>query len=141
MTHRTSKIFVTVDTIVFKNIEIKTEILLIKRKNDPFKNHWAIPGGFVDENEDLKAAAERELREETGLQNIELHQLAAIGTPGRDPRGHIVSICYWGICRKDCRAIGADDATEAQWFPTDSLPKLAFDHADIIAQALKIRML
>lgn len=137
MTHRTSKIFVTVDTIVFKNLESKTEILLIKRGNDPFKDMWAIPGGFVDENEDLKTAAERELSEETGLKNIELHQLAAIGTPGRDPRGHMVSVCYWGICSKDCIATGADDAKEAQWFPIYSLPKLAFDHADIIALALE----
>ena len=134
---RISNTFVTVDAVLFYKSAISTTIILIKRKNQPFKDMWAIPGGFVDENEDLKTAAERELSEETGLKNIELHQLAAIGTPGRDPRGHMVSVCYWGICSKDCIATGADDAKEAQWFPIYSLPQLAFDHADIIALALQ----
>ena len=134
MSYRTSKTFVTVDAVIFK-ITTKTEVLLIKRGRDPFKDHWAIPGGFVYENEDLLLAACRELQEETGLKDVILHQLYTFGAPNRDPRGHMISVSYWGIAESDAKAIANDDAAEAQWFSIYDLPLLAFDHSEIIAMA------
>lgn len=134
---RTSKIFVTVDAVVFRKSNAGNELLLIKRKKEPFKGKWALPGGFVDEGEDLPVAAKRELQEETGLVLDNLEQLGAFGKPGRDPRSHTVSIAYSGFAEADAQVIGADDADEAQWFAVSALPELAFDHADIIQLALE----
>lgn len=133
----TSKIFVTVDAVIFKNSMDNCHILLIKRKNDPFKGKWALPGGFVDESEDLPVAAKRELQEETGLTIDGMEQLGAFGTPGRDPRHHTVSIAYTGFTDDSMEAVAADDADDAQWFSIKELPPIAFDHADIINLALK----
>lgn len=137
MTKRTSNIFVTVDTIVFRKEGQETEILLIKRGRDPFQGKWAIPGGFVDLNEDLNTAASRELEEETGLKGIKLQQLHTFGKPGRDPRGHMISVTYWGIAEDNSEVTGADDATEALWFSISELPDLAFDHLQIVEMAIK----
>ena len=134
---RTSKIFVTTDTVIFKKIDGLYHILFIKRKNDPDKGKWALPGGFVDEGEDLPDAAARELQEETGLVVNNLEQLAAFGKPGRDPRQHTVSIVYAGFADDNAEAVGADDAEEAEWFSVKSLPELAFDHAEIVTLALE----
>jgi 8-oxo-dGTP diphosphatase len=134
---RTSKIFVTTDAIIFKRIDGEYNILFIKRKNDPDKGKWALPGGFVDENEDLPDAAKRELQEETGLIINDMEQLGAFGKPGRDPRHHTVSVAYTGFAPDDAEAVGADDAEEAQWFSVKSLPQMAFDHADIVTLALQ----
>ncbi|RWX00369.1 NUDIX domain-containing protein [Flavobacterium cerinum] len=133
---RTSKIFVTVDAVIFKKTDSAYDILFIKRKNDPYKGKWALPGGFVDENEDLFDAANRELLEETGVKVTRLEQLAAFGKPGRDPRQHIVSIAYTGFAEENTNAVAADDADEAKWFSIKKLPELAFDHADIVKSAL-----
>lgn len=134
---RTSKIFVTVDAVIFRKSADGHELLLIKRKNDPFKGKWALPGGFVDENEDLADAAKRELQEETGLVVEKLVQVGAFGKPGRDPRNHTVSVAYTGFADENAEALGADDADEAKWFAITALPELAFDHADIIKSALE----
>lgn len=134
---KTSKIFVTVDAVIFKKAGAGHEMLLIKRKNDPFKGKWALPGGFVDEGEDLPVAAARELMEETGLLAEGLEQLGAFGKPGRDPRHHTVSVAYAGFAAEDAVATGADDAVEAKWFSVKNLPELAFDHADIVNLALQ----
>lgn len=134
---RTSKIFVTVDAVLFRKTQAGYELLLIKRKNEPFKGKWALPGGFVDEGEDLPVAAKRELQEETGLLIEHLEQLGAFGKPGRDPRQHTVSIAYTGFADANAEAIGADDADEAKWFSVKALPELAFDHADILKLALE----
>jgi len=134
---RTSKIFVTVDAVVFRKAENVWHVLFIKRKNDPFKGKWALPGGFVDVGEDLPAAAARELEEETGLVVSDLEQLGAFGTPGRDPRQHTVSVVYTGFADKNAEAIAADDADAVAWFPVKSLPELAFDHLDIVTLALQ----
>jgi 8-oxo-dGTP diphosphatase len=134
---RTSKIFVTVDCIVFKKHENGNHILFVKRKNDPYKGNWALPGGFLDEGEDLQIGAARELTEETGLVIAKLEQLGAFGKPGRDPRQHTVSIAYVGFADADAKAVGADDAEEARWFPVNALPELAFDHADIVNTAFQ----
>ena len=109
---------VTVDIILFKKTNI-TEALLIQRKNEPFKNSWAFPGGFVDKNEPLENAAKRELREETSIKNIELKQFQCFGDPGRDPRGHTVSIVFYGWVKSDVNALAGDDAADAKWFPID----------------------
>lgn len=133
---RTSSIFLTVDCVIFRTKDINSEVLLIKRKNEPFKNLWALPGGFVDENEDLETAAKRELKEETSIEIENLHQLKAFGTPFRDPRSHVVSVAFVGFVDEKVNAIAADDALETQWFLTSDLPGLAFDHDQIIAFAL-----
>ena len=86
----------TVDIVLFHRSGVDIEVLLIKRAREPFKGRWAFPGGFVDKDESLEAAAARELREETGLHGIKLEQLAAFGDPGRDPRGHTVSVVFYG---------------------------------------------
>jgi 8-oxo-dGTP diphosphatase len=128
---------VTVDIVLFHRFQSELEVLLIKRSNDPFKDFWAFPGGFVDENESLEDAAARELREETGLDSIKLKQIGAFGDPGRDPRGHTVSVVFAAVLsvRHDARA--ADDASDAQWHSADRPPKLAFDHKKILKIALK----
>lgn len=129
------EIAVTVDIVAFCNANSRINVLLIKRKNEPFKGQWAIPGGFVDEHENLEDAAKRELAEETGVKAKTLEQVRAFGTPGRDPRGRIVSIGFlaWIDCEEN--PIAGDDAAEAKWFKLDELPELAFDHAEIIKAA------
>jgi 8-oxo-dGTP diphosphatase len=123
---------VTVD-IIFINI-VKNKILLIERGREPYKNYWALPGGFVDMDEELEDAAYRELKEETNVDNISLSQFKTYGTLGRDPRGRTISIIYYAITEKDgITAKAGDDAAKAEWFDIKSLPKLiAFDHRDII---------
>lgn len=125
-----SKIFVTVDILIIN--DTTEEILLIKRLNEPFKDYWALPGGFVDENEDLEEAAHRELKEETNLEVEDLYQLGAFGAPGRDPRGHMISIAYLGYSSDVENVKAMDDAKELKWFKINDLPKLAFDHKEII---------
>lgn len=127
---------VTVDILIFK-LNSPTQILLIERKNEPYKKSWAFPGGFVDENESLDKAAKRELAEETNLRNIALKQFQTFGNPGRDPRGHTVSVIYWGILKNADLIKAGDDASKADWFDINNLPTLAFDHQDILVFALK----
>lgn len=134
MTTYISKIFVTVDVVVFN--ENRNEILLIKRKNNPFKDCWALPGGFVDENEDLEEAAKRELKEETNVTVSEVIQIGAFGKPGRDPRGHMVSIAFSAQLTSQQDIKPLDDAKEVKWFFINNLPDLAFDHEQIIKQSL-----
>ena len=129
---------VTVDIIIFRLTDKIPEVLLIKRGNDPFKDQWALPGGFVDQDEPLRKAAARELEEETGLKNILLTQMHTFGNPGRDPRGHTVSIVYVGYLTEHAESTAGDDASEAEWFKVDELPDLAFDHADILEMATSI---
>lgn len=131
----TSKIFVTVDIVVFDYTQ--ENILLIQRKNHPYKGMWALPGGFVDENEDLETAAHRELKEETSIEVEKLTQIKAFGKPGRDPRQHTVSIAFAGVAVRNARVQAADDAKDAKWFDRNNLPDLAFDHAEIILETYK----
>ena len=132
----TSKIFVTVDVVLIKDTNPK-QLLLIKRKNEPFKDSWALPGGFVDENEDLEIAAKRELEEETQVKINDLIQIGAYGKPFRDPRSHVVSIAYFGTVNESTIAKASDDAKEVNWFTINNLPELAFDHIDIINDTIK----
>jgi len=124
---------VTVDVLLFTLLEGKLRLLLIQRRLPPFAGAWALPGGFVDENEPLENAARRELREETGVVDVPLWELGAFGDPGRDPRGWTVSIAFAGLVAPDrVHLQAADDAAALQWFPVTKLPPLAFDHDEII---------
>lgn len=123
---------VTVDILLLYKENNKYEILLIKRKNEPYKNRWAMPGGFVDENEDLLVAAKRELIEETGILTENIIQLVTVGTPGRDPRGHTISVVYGAVIDEKTDPNAGDDADDANWFDIDNLPELAFDHLEIL---------
>lgn len=112
------------------------QVLLIQRKHDPFAGRWALPGGFVDEHEDLPAAARRELREETGVAIDRIVQVGAYGTPGRDPRGHTVGVAFLAVAGpEDVAAVAGDDAADCRWFPAHRPPPLAFDHGEILRDA------
>ena len=128
----------TVDCIIFGLDESsRLKVLLIQRAKDPFKDAWALPGGFVDENETLEYAALRELKEETGVSDVFIEQLFTFGTPGRDPRGRVVTVAYYSLINLAEHKIGADtDAQDVKWFPINSLPPLAFDHAEILETAI-----
>jgi 8-oxo-dGTP diphosphatase len=129
---------VTVDIVLIRATKTDLEVLLIQRGHPPFEGCWALPGGFVDENEALDRAAIRELLEETGITGIALSQLGAFGDPGRDPRGHTVSIAFGAISRDPALAAkAADDAAAARWFSIEHLPALAFDHHKIISKAFE----
>ena len=133
----TPKIFVTVDVVLFRKMNSSYEILLIQRLNDPFKDYWALPGGFVDENEDLETAAKRELFEETDIQLFQVKQIKAYGNPNRDPRHHTISVAYIGEIDSLAEAKAKDDAKAVKWFSIEELPALAFDHAEIIRDAIE----
>jgi 8-oxo-dGTP diphosphatase len=126
----------TTDVALFTVADRELQILLIRRKKAPFQGLWALLGGFLDESEDLDACARRELAEETGVTGAHLHPLANFSRPGRDPRGWTVSAAYVGLIETAEPSAG-DDAAEAGWHPVASLPKLAFDHAEIVATALE----
>ncbi|MBI5389858.1 NUDIX hydrolase [Candidatus Woesearchaeota archaeon] len=128
---------VAVDAVVFTIQQDQLKLLLIQRKNPPFQGMYALPGGFIHPAEALEAAAHRELSEETGVKDIFLTQLGAYGAVKRDPRGRIISIAYLALIKGDQRLKPATDASAAQWLSIHQLPTLAFDHAAIIADALK----
>jgi len=131
---------VAVDAIVFgysKNDGIS--VLLIERKYEPFKNSWAIPGGFVLENESLEDAVKRELMEETGVTVQYLEQLYTFGNPGRDPRQRVISVAYFALVKSSqYQQLRANtDAEDAKWFNINELPALAFDHQSILDLAIE----
>lgn len=133
-----SKIHVAVDAIVFGYTPNEgVSVLLIKRKYEPFKGSWAIPGGFVLEHESLEEAVMRELQEETGVSINYLEQLYTFGEPKRDPRKRILSVSYYALIKPETfRLHATTDAEEAKWFNISSLPKLAFDHQTILDYAI-----
>ena len=136
-TYQYPRAALTVDGVVFGFDAGELKVLLIQRGLEPFKGKWALPGGFVRVDETLDDAARRELVEETGLANVFLEQLYTFGTVKRDPRERVVSVAYYALVKlSDHKAKAATDAAEAKWFPVSQLPKLAFDHADIVALAL-----
>ena len=126
----------TTDCVVFGLDEDDLKVLLIKRALAPHKGQWALPGGFVRVGEDLEEGARRELAEETGLNNVFLEQLFTFGDPKRDPREHVVTVTYYALVNLCDHPPTADtDADDAAWFPLDELPKLAFDHNQILTTA------
>lgn len=128
------EISVTVDSVVFCKLKDHYKVLLIQRKNEPFKDQWALPGGFVEKDETLEQAAIRELNEETGVEVDYMEQVKAFGDPGRDPRGRMVSVAFLSQIHCEEKLNPADDARDAKWVRIDRLPEmdLAFDHDEII---------
>jgi len=129
---------VTVDCVVFGLDEEDLKVLLIQRGQEPFKGRWALPGGFVRMEESLEDAARRELAEEAGVRPGLLEQLYTFGEPGRDPRGRVITVAYFALVKlTDHKVQAATDASEAAWFSVWDMPKLAFDHAEVVATALQ----
>ncbi len=133
---------VTVDAAVFSFFKqagsTRAKLLLIQRGRQPYKGQWALPGGFIELDEELETAVVRELAEETGLKGVSLEQLHTFGKCGRDPRGRQISIAYMGIAPATGRKIKAgDDASKAKWFDIAKLPKdMAFDHNEVAKFAI-----
>jgi 8-oxo-dGTP diphosphatase len=127
---------VTTDIVIFSIRDNELKLLLIKRKGEPFKGKWALPGGFVQLDEDLEAAANRELAEETGVSGVYLEQLYTFGQPNRDPRERVITVAYYALIPSDRLTLTAStDAEAVGWFGMDELPKLAFDHETIVETA------
>jgi 8-oxo-dGTP diphosphatase len=125
---------VTADCVVMTKEE-NPKVLMIERGFDPFKGCWAFPGGFMNMDETTEQCAIRELEEETGLQVSVIHQIGAYSKVDRDPRGRTITVAYLAIIDAPAEVRGQDDAANAQWFPIDTLPPLAFDHEDIMRDA------
>ena len=129
---------VTTDNVIFGFDGEALNVLLIQRGMEPDKGRWAFPGGFLNMNETAEEGAARELKEETGVEDVYLEQLQAFSTVDRDPRERVITIAYYALVRqKDYHVIGADDAADARWFKLKELPPLAFDHEYILKMAIK----
>lgn len=127
----------TVDCVVFGYDKGELKVLLIERALEPFKGRWALPGGFVRVDETVDDAARRELAEEAGLKDVFLEQLYTFGAADRDPRERVVSVAYYALVKLASHATkAATDAADSRWFPVSRVPRLAFDHADILGTAL-----
>lgn len=122
---------VTTDVLLITR-SLPHRILLIQRANEPFVGKWAMPGGFVDMDEDLAPAALRELEEETGIKNVRIEQFKTYGKVDRDPRHRTISVVYYAWVDTALNCSGRDDAADARWFKLDQLSDLAFDHNQII---------
>ena len=120
---------VTVDAIL---VSPNKSVLLIERGREPYKGKWALPGGFIDMDEELETACQRELEEETGLRVGELKQFKAFGAVNRDPRHRTISVIFYAFTDEELIPRAGDDASNAQWFPIEQLPELAFDHQQIL---------
>jgi 8-oxo-dGTP diphosphatase len=128
---------VTTDCVIFGyDTKEGLSVLLIKRGIEPFKDHWAFPGGFIKMDEDAETGARRELREETSLETAHIEQFGCFSEVNRDPRERVITIAYYALVKKS-EVVGGDDASEAHWFPIDNVPPLAFDHDRILRVALK----
>lgn len=127
---------VTADCVVMTN-EPLPKVLLIQRGADPFKGAWAFPGGFMNMDETIEQCAIRELEEETGLKVTTVHQIGAYSKVDRDPRGRTITVAYLAIIDSPEEVKGQDDAAKAEWFPITELPHLAFDHYDIMQDAVR----
>jgi 8-oxo-dGTP diphosphatase len=127
----------TADAIVFRRKANKPELLLIQRADDPFKNQWALPGGFLNMDETLEECVLRETEEETGLRGLKFEQLAAFSSLNRDPRHRTITIAFFAWAKENQQAKAGSDAKNLAWFSLDQLPVLAFDHDEIIKAAIK----
>lgn len=137
-TYEFSRPALTVDIVVFALDQNELQVMLIQRDLEPYAGRWALPGGFVRVDETLDDAAARELQEETGLKDIFLEQLYTFGEVDRDPRERVVTVAYYALVNLEGHTVKAStDARNAAWFPVTELPKLAFDHRQIVATALE----
>ena len=127
---------VTADCVMMTR-EAEPKVLLIQRGDQPFKGCWAFPGGFLNMDETTEQCAIRELEEETGLHVSKIQQIGAYSKVDRDPRGRTVTVAYLAVVDEPIAVIGQDDAAKAQWFPLSALPELAFDHDEIMRDAIK----
>lgn len=128
---------VTADCVVLAPNDGVVKVLLIRRANEPYKDCWALPGGFMEMDETIETCAARELKEETGLEAAELTQLYTYSAVDRDPRGRTLSVAF--LAELPYQEVqGGDDAAEARWFAVDAVPPLAFDHAEMLAKALEV---
>ena len=128
---------VTADCIVITR-EAEPKVLLIQRGDQPFKGGWAFPGGFMNMDETTEQCAIRELEEETGLRVSKIQQIGAYSKVDRDPRGRTITVAYLAIVDEPVAVTGQDDAAKAEWWPLSDLPHLAFDHYDIMQDAIKV---
>ena len=129
---------VTTDIVIFTIRDRRLKLLLIRRAGEPYRGKWALPGGFVEIDEDLDEAARRELEEETGVTGVYLEQLYTFGRPGRDPRERVITVAYYALIPSEkLRLRAASDAEAVGWFAMDELPELAFDHDEIVDMAHK----
>ena len=136
--HKFEKPSVTADIVIFTIKDNDLKVLLVKRKIAPFKDTWALPGGFVRIDESLEDAAKRELEEETGVKDVYLEQLYSFGNPKRDPRGRVITIAYMALVNSENIKLKATtDVSDAQWFSIKKIPQLAFDHKKILDYSLK----
>ena len=125
---------VTTDCVIFGFDGERLQVLLIERGIEPYKGHWAFPGGFLKMDETAEEGAKRELKEETGLENAYIQQLHTFSAPNRDPRERVITIAYYALVKIQ-EVKGGDDAASARWFPLDEIPSLAFDHDYILRMA------
>lgn len=130
-----TKLQITVDIVLFTILERQLHVLLIRRLAEPFRGSYALPGGFVLENESVDEAAHRELQEETGVEKVFLEQLYTFGEPNRDPRGRVITVAYYALVANSHILRSGTDAADAAWFALDKLPPVAFDHQSIIEYA------
>ncbi len=130
---------VAADAAVFSFFAGKAKLLLVNRKKEPSKGKWAIPGGFINIDEEIETAAARELAEETGLVGVRLEPIYVAGKVGRDPRGRVITVVFMGVITEGQNKLKAgDDAAEARWFDIEKLPKdLAFDHNEVAKFAIE----
>lgn len=126
---------VTADCVVITTEEVP-KVLLIQRANEPYKDCWAFPGGFMEMNETTEQCAVRELKEETGLEIEDIIQIGCYSKVDRDPRGRTLTVAYLAIVDNPIDVTGLDDASKAEWFSFSELPKLAFDHEEIMFDAI-----
>lgn len=127
---------VTTDVVLFTLREQRLKLLLIERAAPPFAGSWALPGGFLEIGEDLEACARRELEEETGISDLCLEQLYTFGRPDRDPRERVISVIYHALVPAErLHPRAGSDAAQTSWFALDALPRLAFDHEEVIRMA------
>jgi 8-oxo-dGTP diphosphatase len=128
---------VATDIVVFTLRRGALNVLLIERAGDPFRGAWALPGGFLQPDEELDACARRELQEETSVETDVLVHFGNFSAPDRDPRERVISVAYLALLASDELRLQADtDAAQARWFAMEALPKLAFDHDVILKGAL-----
>ena len=135
--YRWPRASVTADAVLFAEKDGQTHVLLIQRGNEPYKGYWAFPGGFLEMDETVNTCAERELEEETGIRLTGMQLVGIYSDVERDPRGRVITAAYTAMTTMPA-AVASDDAAAARWWSLNDLPKLAFDHATILEDAMNV---